>query len=151
MSHVQSKIPSVLFLQTTSTGFSYPSSILTLESKAINRIPQRFLFMTLSPVQNTLNLEYLKIHQSPAINFILMPLNYDIGVMQAIELNDTIRKSAFSFINIKFYNPLYYTSGYAFIIYRGFVFKEIEKGEKYSLKPSKDLCETQWISSFRDL
>ncbi len=26
-----------------------------------------------------------------------MPLNYDIGVMQAIELNDTIRKSAFSF------------------------------------------------------
>jgi hypothetical protein len=27
----------------------------------------------------------------------LMPLNYDIGVMQAIELNDQIRKSAFSF------------------------------------------------------
>jgi hypothetical protein len=36
-------------------------------------------------------------NQSPAINFMLMPLNYDIGVMQAIELNDTIRKSAFSF------------------------------------------------------
>jgi hypothetical protein len=27
----------------------------------------------------------------------LMPLNYDIGVIQAIELNDQIRKSAFSF------------------------------------------------------
>ena len=36
-------------------------------------------------------------NQSPAINFMLMPLNYDIGVMQAIELNDTIRKSAYSF------------------------------------------------------
>jgi hypothetical protein len=36
-------------------------------------------------------------NQSPAINFMLMPLNYDIGVMQAIELNDQIRKSAFSF------------------------------------------------------
>ncbi len=36
-------------------------------------------------------------NQSPAINFMLMPLNYDIGVIQAIELNDQIRKSAFSF------------------------------------------------------
>jgi hypothetical protein len=36
-------------------------------------------------------------NSSPAINFMLMPLNYDIGVMQAIELNDQIRKSAFSF------------------------------------------------------
>lgn len=36
-------------------------------------------------------------NQSPAINFMLMPLNYDIGVMQAIELNDEIRKSSFSF------------------------------------------------------
>lgn len=34
---------------------------------------------------------------SPAINFMLMPLSYDMGVMQAIELNDEIRKSAFSF------------------------------------------------------
>lgn len=36
-------------------------------------------------------------NQSPAINFMLMPLNYDLGVIQAIELNDTIRKSAYSF------------------------------------------------------
>ena len=34
---------------------------------------------------------------SPAINFLLMPIYYDISVIQAIELNDTIRKSAFSF------------------------------------------------------
>jgi hypothetical protein len=34
---------------------------------------------------------------SPAINFMLMPLSYDMGVMQAIELNDEVRKSAFSF------------------------------------------------------
>jgi hypothetical protein len=36
-------------------------------------------------------------NQSPAINFMLMPLNYDIATIQAIELNDTIRRSAFSF------------------------------------------------------
>jgi len=35
--------------------------------------------------------------QSPAINFMLMPLNFDMSVMHAIELNDTIRKSGFSF------------------------------------------------------
>ena len=35
--------------------------------------------------------------QSPAINFMLMPLNFDVSVLQAIELNDTIRKSGFSF------------------------------------------------------
>jgi len=34
---------------------------------------------------------------SPAINFLLMPIYYDISVIQAIELNDTIRKSAFTF------------------------------------------------------
>ena len=35
--------------------------------------------------------------QSPAINFMLMPLNFDMSILQAIELNDTIRKSGFSF------------------------------------------------------
>ena len=34
---------------------------------------------------------------SPAINFLLMPIYYDISVIQAIELSDTVRKSAFSF------------------------------------------------------
>ena len=34
---------------------------------------------------------------SPAINFLLMPIYYDISVIQAIELNDQVRKSAFSF------------------------------------------------------
>jgi hypothetical protein len=36
-------------------------------------------------------------NKSPAINFMLMPLNYDMATIQAIELNDQIRKSAFSF------------------------------------------------------
>jgi hypothetical protein len=36
-------------------------------------------------------------NKSPAINFMLMPLNYDIATIQAIELNDQIRRSAFSF------------------------------------------------------
>lgn len=34
---------------------------------------------------------------SPAINFVLMPLNYDLQVIQQIELNDQIRKSNYSF------------------------------------------------------
>tara|TARA_R110002051_G_scaffold149447_1_gene221960 strand:- start:2651 stop:3808 length:1158 start_codon:yes stop_codon:yes gene_type:complete len=34
---------------------------------------------------------------SPAINFMLMPLNFDLQKIQAIELNDMIRKSQFSF------------------------------------------------------
>ena len=34
---------------------------------------------------------------SPAINFMLMPMNYDLQKIQAIELNDQIRKSQFTF------------------------------------------------------
>jgi|TARA_R110000764_G_scaffold58300_3_gene126800 hypothetical protein len=34
---------------------------------------------------------------SPAINFVLMPLNYDIQVIQQIEMSDTIRRSNYSF------------------------------------------------------
>ena len=34
---------------------------------------------------------------SPALNFVLMPLNYDLQVMQQIELNDQIRRSNYSF------------------------------------------------------
>lgn len=34
---------------------------------------------------------------SPAINFLMMPLNYDVQVLQAIELNDRIRRSDYSF------------------------------------------------------
>ena len=52
---------------------------------------------------------------SPAINFLLMPINYDLQVMQAIEFNDQIRKSQYTFelINnklrifpIPFYNDM---------------------------------------------
>ena len=34
---------------------------------------------------------------SPAMNFLMMPINYDLQVMQAIEFNDQIRKSQYSF------------------------------------------------------
>jgi len=34
---------------------------------------------------------------SPAANFMLMPIYYDVSVIQAIELNDQVRRSAFSF------------------------------------------------------
>ena len=36
-------------------------------------------------------------NMSPAINFMMMPLNYDMATIQAIELNDMVRKSNFSF------------------------------------------------------
>ena len=34
---------------------------------------------------------------SPAVNFLMMPINYDLQKLQAIELNDQIRRSQFSF------------------------------------------------------
>jgi len=34
---------------------------------------------------------------SPAINFLMMPLNYDLQTIQAIELNDMVRRSNYSF------------------------------------------------------
>ncbi len=34
---------------------------------------------------------------SPAINFLLMPINYDLQTLQAIEFNDQIRRSNYSF------------------------------------------------------
>lgn len=34
---------------------------------------------------------------SPAINFLMMPLNYDIQTIQQIEMNDMVRKSNYSF------------------------------------------------------
>tara|TARA_B100000963_G_C22605395_1_gene662247 strand:+ start:169 stop:1353 length:1185 start_codon:yes stop_codon:yes gene_type:complete len=34
---------------------------------------------------------------SPAINFLMMPLNYDLQTIQAIELNDQIRRSNYTF------------------------------------------------------
>lgn len=34
---------------------------------------------------------------SPAINFMMMPLNFDLQTIQAIEMNDMVRKSNFSF------------------------------------------------------
>ena len=37
---------------------------------------------------------------SPAINFLMMPINYDMQVMQAIEFNDQIRRSNYSFESI---------------------------------------------------
>jgi hypothetical protein len=34
---------------------------------------------------------------SPAINFVLMPINYDMQIIQQIELNDMVRRSNYSF------------------------------------------------------
>ena len=34
---------------------------------------------------------------SPGINFMLMPTSYDVMLLQGIEFNDQIRKSAFTF------------------------------------------------------
>jgi hypothetical protein len=34
---------------------------------------------------------------SPAINFLMMPLNYDLGVIQQIEMSEMVRRSNYSF------------------------------------------------------
>jgi hypothetical protein len=36
-------------------------------------------------------------NMSPAINFLMMPINYDLQKIQAIELNDQVRKSQYTF------------------------------------------------------
>tara|TARA_Y100000356_G_scaffold61415_1_gene49954 strand:- start:473 stop:1624 length:1152 start_codon:yes stop_codon:yes gene_type:complete len=57
---------------------------------------------------------------SPAINFLLMPLNYDLAIIQQIEMNDMVRRSNYSFelINNKlkiFPIPNLQSTGSAFI------------------------------------
>jgi len=69
--------------------------------------------------------------QSPAINFMLMPLNFDISVIQAIELNDMVRKSGFSFeiINNKLKIFPIPTSD------RPLFFKYVKNSEKNAITP----------------
>mgnify|MGYP001237949124 FL=1 len=57
---------------------------------------------------------------SPAINFLMMPLNYDLAIIQQIEMNDMVRRSNYSFelINNKlkiFPIPNIQSTGSAFI------------------------------------
>ena len=66
---------------------------------------------------------------SPAINFLLMPINYDLAVIQSIEFNDTVRKSNYSFQLINnilkiFPIPTIYSDG-------GYIwFRYIKKSER---------------------
>ena len=63
---------------------------------------------------------------SPGINFMLMPVSYDMQLIQAIEFNDQVRKSAYSFEiinnNLKIF-PIPNNAGKLFIEY----YKEDEK------------------------
>ena len=68
---------------------------------------------------------------SPAINFLMMPINYDMQVMQAIEFNDTIRRSNYSFElvnnNLKIF-PIPQSKGYLWFEY----IKKSERANPYS-------------------
>ena len=68
---------------------------------------------------------------SPAINFLMMPINYDMQVMQAIEFNDTIRRSNYSFElvnnNLKVF-PIPQSKGYLWFEY----IKKSERANPYS-------------------
>jgi hypothetical protein len=68
---------------------------------------------------------------SPAINFLMMPINYDLQVMQAIELNDTIRRSNYSFElvnnNLKVF-PIPNSNGHLWFEY----IKKSERANPYS-------------------
>jgi len=68
---------------------------------------------------------------SPAINFLMMPINYDMQVMQAIEFNDTIRRSNYSFElvnnNLKVF-PIPNSDGHLWFEY----IKKSERANPYS-------------------
>jgi len=68
---------------------------------------------------------------SPAINFLMMPINYDLQVMQAIEFNDTIRRSNYSFElinnNLKVF-PIPNSNGHLWFEY----IKKSERANPYS-------------------
>ena len=68
---------------------------------------------------------------SPAINFLMMPINYDLQVMQAIEFNDQIRRSNYSFElvnnNLKIF-PIPNSSGNLWFEY----IKKSERNNPYS-------------------
>ncbi len=68
---------------------------------------------------------------SPAINFLMMPINYDLQVMQSIELNDQIRRSNYSFElvnnNLKIF-PIPNSSGNLWFEY----IKKSERNNPYS-------------------
>ena len=68
---------------------------------------------------------------SPVINFLMMPINYDMQVMQAIEFNDTIRRSNYSFElvnnNLKVF-PIPQSKGHLWFEY----IKKSERANPYS-------------------
>lgn len=70
-------------------------------------------------------------NQSLAVNALMMPLNYDLQVMQAIELNRQIRRSNYSFElinnNLKIF-PIPITRGHLFFEY----IKKSERNNPYS-------------------
>ena len=77
---------------------------------------------------------------SPAINFMMMPISYDIGKIQAIEFNDQIRKSQYSFelVNnqLKIF-PIPRTSGYH-VLYFQYV-KLSETNQPYVDRNGQDI------------
>ena len=77
---------------------------------------------------------------SPAINFMLMPISYDIAKIQAIEFNDQIRKSQYSFelVNnqLKIF-PIPRTSGYH-VLYFQYV-KLSETNQPYVDRNGQDI------------
>ena len=79
---------------------------------------------------------------SPAINFVLMPINYDLQVIQQIEFNDTIRRSNFSFEvhNNKlriFPIPTAQSTSYAPNLYFQFLLKSERIANSINERPNK--------------
>lgn len=70
---------------------------------------------------------------SPAVNFLMMPLHYDIQQLQAIEFNDEIRRSGFSFelVNNKLrIFPIPGSPGEGSASYMNLFFHYIKKSER---------------------
>jgi hypothetical protein len=78
---------------------------------------------------------------SPAINFLMMPLNYDLAIIQQIEMNDMVRRSNYSFelINNKlkiFPIPNIQSTGSAFINFE-YISKDERLKAGINSRPSK--------------
>ena len=69
---------------------------------------------------------------SPAVNFLLMPLNFDIAKIQAIELNDQIRKSNYSFELINNKLRIFPIPNYTDTRTHNLIFKYIKKSDRYN-------------------
>lgn len=92
---------------------------------------------------------------SPGINFLLMPIYFDVQKLQAIELNDQIRKSAYSFDltnnNLRLFPiPQGMTSGYNDQLYFHYI-KRDERNDVTSTSPQYNAASSSLVTNISNV